>query len=158
MKLAFVCVALAACTPKPAPQPPAEPWQMTGGLEHGMMNCPSAVDGAHTRLRMTARGVNVIVTSKDPTAAAEITALAEFHARQDRFTEWPAHSGFHGGPGKIGHCPVIHDRTQIVISALEDGVIMHVTALVPEHVQSVQDQTAQRLAALPKWLPRSGRR
>lgn len=147
---------VAACGARAAPPPPPpQPWQMTGAMEHGMMNCPSAVEGARTRLRMTPGGVDVIVTAGDPRARAEIVALAEYHAGfAGELTEWPEHSGRHGGPGTLGHCPIIHDRTAISLSPLADGVTLHVTTGVPEHVKSVQDQTAQRLASLPRWLPR----
>jgi hypothetical protein len=128
---------------------------MTGAMEHGMMNCPSAVEGANTRLRMTANGVDVMVTSSDPRARAEIVALASYHAGFDgELTGWPEHSGFHGGPGTFGHCPIIHDRTTIALSPLTDGVTLHVMTALPEHVKAVQDQTAQRLARMPRWLPR----
>lgn len=122
-----------------------------------MMNCPSAVEGARTRLVRTPGGVDVIVTSEDPDARTEIRALADYHARLDRFTEWPMHSGFHGGPGTYGHCPIIHDRTRITISPVPDGVTLHVVALTPDHVAPVQEQTVQRLASLPSWLPRPAR-
>jgi hypothetical protein len=156
MKRILACSLIAACSSRSAPPPaPPQPWQMTGGLEHAMMNCPSAVEGARTRLARTPSGIDVIVTSPDPDARAEIRALADYHARMDRFTEWPEHSGFHGGPGTFGHCPVIHDRTRITISVVPDGAVLHVVALTPEHIASVQEQTAQRLATLPGWLSRA---
>lgn len=158
MKRVLACSLIAACASRAAPPPaPPQPWQMTGGLEHGMMNCPSAVEGARTRLARTPGGIDVIVTSADADARVEIRALADYHARLDRFTGWPQHSGRHGGPGTFGHCPIIHDRTRITVSPLPDGVVLHVVALAPDHVASVQDQTAQRLAALPSWLARPAR-
>jgi len=159
-KLMLVCAALAACSPRPAappaaPQPPSE---TTGGLEHGMLNCPVAVEGAETLLRMTDDGVDLIITAKDPAAQAEIVKLADFHARQNELSPWPEHTGKHGGPGTIGHCPVLHDGTQISLSPTEGGVILHVDALAPGRVKSVQEQTAERLSSMPKWLPRSAER
>lgn len=122
-----------------------------------MMNCPSAVEGAQTRVVRTPAGVDVFVTAAEPEAEREIRKLAEYHARMDRFTDWPEHSGFHGGPGTLGHCPIIHDRTRITHSLIAGGAALHVTALHPEHVASVQHQTEQRLARLPTWLPRPAR-
>ena len=116
-----------------------------------MMNCPSAVESATTRLRMTSTGVDVMVTSQDPRARIDIVTLASYHARlEGGLTTWPAHSGFHGGPGTVGHCPIVHDRTAISLSPLTDGVTLHVTTDLPEHVTEVQTQTAQRLATLPR--------
>jgi hypothetical protein len=161
MKPVLLCAALAACSSPPAPAPtPAPPQlsQMTGGLEHAMMNCPSAVDGAQTRLRMTATGVDVIVTAADPEARAELAKLAEIHANMDRFTEWPEHTGKHGGPGTIGHCPIVHDGTTITFARFDRGVVLHVTATSTDRVSWLQDQTAQRLATMPAWLPRAARR
>jgi len=158
MKNLLACSVLVACASSPPPPPaPPQPWQMTGGMEHGMMNCPSAVEGAQTRLVQTPTGVDVIVTSADAFAQAEIRTLADYHARMDRYTDWPQHSGFHGGPGLYGHCPIIHDRTRITLSPAPDGVTLHVRAVSPDHVASVQEQTAQRLVALPSWLPRPAR-
>jgi hypothetical protein len=148
---------LAACSPRSAPLPPQQPWQMTGGLEHAMMNCPSAVEGARTRLVRTPDGIDVIVTSADADARVEIRRLADYHARMDTLTERPEHSGFHGGPGTFGHCPIIHDRTRITISQVPDGVVLHVIALTSDDVAPVQEQTAQRLSSLPSWLPRRAR-
>jgi len=160
MRFALACAAMAACssTPPPAPAAPRQPSQTTGGLEHGMMNCPSAVEGAQTSLRMTASGVDVIVTASDPGAQVEIVKLADFHSRQDQFTDWPEHTGKHGGPGTIGHCPIIHDGTRISLSPMVRGVVVHVTALEPGRVKSVQDQTTERLASMPGWLPRAAQR
>jgi hypothetical protein len=167
IKPVLLSAALAACSSPPGPGPAPAPWparappqpsQMTGGLEHGMMNCPSAVDGAQTRLRMTATGVDVIVTAADPETRAELAKLAEIHASMDRFTEWPEHTGKHGGPGTIGHCPIIHDGTTVSFARFDRGVVLHVTATSTDRVSWLQDQTAQRLASMPTWLPRAARR
>jgi hypothetical protein len=159
-KMIMLACVLAACSSRPAPQPeaPRQPSQRTGGLEHGMMNCPSAVEGARTRLRMTPDGVDVIVTAGDPGAQVEIVKLADFHARQDRFSEWPEHTGFHGGPGTIGHCPIVHDGTRVSLSPMLRGVVVHVTALTPDRVKAVQNETTERLASMPSWLPRAAQR
>jgi hypothetical protein len=155
MKSLFACSVIATCaSPQAPPHAPPQPRQMTGEMEHAMMNCPSAVEGAQTRVVQTPGGVDVIVTSAEAAAQVEIRALADYHARMDRFTDWPSHSGFHGGPGTSGHCPIIHDRTRITLSPVPDGVTLHVRAMSPDHVASVQEQTAQRLATLPGWLPR----
>jgi hypothetical protein len=154
MRSVIATVAVVACgsrTPSPAP---IQPWQMTGGLEHAMMNCPSAVAGAATRFELTPTGIDLIVTAADRSARDEIIELAAYHARLGGGpTEWPEHSGHHGGPGTVGHCPVIHDRTMIALSPRPDGVTLHVTTTLPGHVKDVQDATVNRLERLPRWLP-----
>ena len=168
-QIVLVFATLAACSSRQASPPvspvspvsssrPQEPSQTTGGLEHAMMNCPSAVDGADTRLRMTERGVDIFVRSQDPDARAEIVRLAGLHARMDRLTGWPEHTGKHGGPGEIGHCPIIHKNTQITVETADDGVVLHVIATTPDRVKRVQEQTVLRLASMPRWLPRAASR
>lgn len=156
MRKLLLCAALAACSSTPAPRPamPQQPIQQTGGLEHGMMNCPSAVQGAETKLRMTDHGVDLIVTAADPGANVEIVKLANFHAHQDVLTDWPEHSGKHGGPATIGHCPIVHDGTRITLSPTLRGVVMHVAALAPDRIRSVQLETAERLSSMPRSVPR----
>lgn len=162
VKQLLACAALAGCAsaPAPAPQPaaPLQPSQMTGALEHGMMNCPSAVADARTVVRDTERGVDVVVTTTDPAARVELIKLAHFHASQDRMSEWPEHTGKHGGPGTIGHCPILHDGTTITLSQTENGVILHVVARSSDRVRWLQEQTAARAASIPTWLPRAAQR
>ena len=159
-KLLFVCAVLAGCSSRPAPQPaaPKQAAPMSGELEHGMANCPSAVDGAETHLTNTPTGVDVTVTAQNADAQALIVQLAELHTRHEGMGNAPQHTGQHGGPGSIGHCPIIHDGTQISMTSVEGGVVLHVDALAPERVKEVQAQTADRLAAMPKGAPRSASR
>ena len=159
-KVVLVCAALAACTPKQAPAPVAPPQQSraTGAVERGMRNCPAARPGVHTSLRTTDAGIDVFMRAKDSIARAELERLAELHARWDRLGEEPEHSGQHGGPGTSGHCPIIHSGTKIQMSSIQDGVVLHVTALKPSHVKTVQLQTVTRLHTMPKWLDRSAQR
>lgn len=160
MKQLLACAVLAACSSAPSPPPaaPQQPSQRTGGLEHGMMNCPSAVESARTAVRNTERGVDVTVTTTDPAARVELIKLAHFHASQDRMSDWPEHTGKHGGPGSIGHCPILHEGTTITLSGTENGVILHVVARSSDRVRWLQDQTAERAASIPSWLPRSAQR
>lgn len=154
-KLMLVCAVLAACSSKPAPQSPGgaeapKSTAMTGEMEHGMMNCPSAVKGAETAVAMTASGVDITVTAKEPGAQAEIKRLAELHGQQGAMGEAPMHTGLHGGPGAIGHCPVIHEGTQVTIEPVEGGAILHVSAMAPDGAKAVQDRTTERIEALKK--------
>ena len=154
MRSSTLVIALAACASAPPSTPPPAPWQMTGAIEHRMLNCPSSVEFATTRIVRRSDGVNVIITSPDPLARTQILELAAFHAQLAAPTGRSEHSGDHGGPGTIGHCPIIHDGTTVTFTPRPDGVTMHVVTPFPEHVISVQHQTEQRLARMPTLLLR----
>ena len=68
-----LALSIAACTPSAG-------GNMTGGKELGMMNCPSAVKGAVTRVEGTARGVDLAITAVDPDVRREVVTLAKVHA------------------------------------------------------------------------------
>lgn len=144
----------AGCARGASSPPPARPWQMTGGLEHAMMNCPSAVTGATTRVERTPDGVDVIVVAAEAGDREYVRELAEYHAHLGApSTDRGEHSGFHGGPGRIGHCPIIHYRTQVTYSSISEGAIIHVKARSPMEVEQLQQETEQRARSLPRWLP-----
>ena len=149
-QLLLACAALAACSSRHVSPPAAAPApsQPTGKLEHRMQNCPSAVEGADTRLRMTERGVDIFVRAKDANARAEIAKLAELHTRQD----------LPGGPGVSRHCLIVHHHTQITMEPVDDGVVLHVNATEPSRVKALQEQTVVRLASMPQAYPRSAAR
>lgn len=145
-QLLLACAALAACSSHHV-QPPAAPLesaQPAGKPEHRMQNCPSAVEGADTRLRMTERGVDVYVRAKEAHARAEIAKLADLHTRQHL-------------PGR-GHCPIVHKNTQITMEPVDDGVVLHVNATEPRRVKSVQEQTVVSLALMQQANRRSASR
>lgn len=119
-----------------------------GELERGMANCPSAVAGANTELVMTEIGVDLIITAHDPETRRELRARAERHVRMGDPAGLPEHSGLHGGPGWMGHCPIIHDATTVTSTHTKTGVIVHVRALVPSKVKALQEETRARVAGL----------
>jgi hypothetical protein len=155
MRLTLTLIAITACAGSTATSPnhgnttPAtHEARQTGELERGMANCPSAVPGAVTELAMTSDGVDVIIAAEDPAARQQIVSLAERHMRMGGPAGLPEHSGLHGGPGSIGHCPIIHDATRITTTRTVQGVIIHVRALVPGNVKALQDETRSRVAGL----------
>jgi hypothetical protein len=83
---------------------------------------------------MTADGVDVIVTTEDPRARIEIVKLAGVHARS-------------GNPGPNDDCPVVHDDTRITLAPFTNGVVLHLQALTPDRIQTVQARASRRLAA-----------
>jgi hypothetical protein len=123
---------------------------MTGKKEHGMLNCPSAVDGARTELARTADGVELTVTARDPDSAKEIVTLARSHAAmQEPDPDKPQHGGQHGGPGEIGYCPIVHHgNTLVTFDEVPGGARIQVVAGSPAEVAALQEETAERVAAL----------
>lgn len=130
----------------PIPNPTSE--SRRGELERGMANCPSAVAGARTELVMTETGVDLVITADDPDARRQILALAERHMRMGDPAGLPEHSGLHGGPGTMGYCPIIHHATTITVTRTQEGVIVHVRALVPSKLKALQEETQSRVAGL----------
>jgi hypothetical protein len=153
VRIAMVLL-LAACETNPQPssrasrQPAAE---LTGHLPRHMANCPSAVPTAHTIALPTANGVDVIITSDDARARAQILARTELQRGMgEPLIFLPQHTGTHAGPGTMGRCPIIHNGTDVEFAATAGGVIVHVTARDRTQVEQLQRATAARLAAL-QW-------
>jgi hypothetical protein len=147
-----LALSIAACTPSAG-------GNMTGGKELGMLRCPSAVEGAVTRLDGTARGVDLTITAVDPEARREVVTLAQVHAAMRAPNlEKPIHEGEHGGPGTIGHCPVIHVGTNVTYEEIAGGALIHVVAVDPADVPRVQQLAVERAAALREDRPPLGGR
>lgn len=116
-----------------------------------MRNCPSAVAFATTVATPTFDGINLTITSTNPDARSQIIKLAERQSGQrDTLPFMPAHSGLHGGPGTIGHCPIIHAGTTVSYTQIPDGVRIHVMAHAPGEVQLLQRATEARVDALAR--------
>lgn len=153
MKLAlFTLVAVAACSGDPADEDtetsPTD--RLTGERPAHMRNCPSAVTGATTRATPTTDGVDVEITALDPAASKRIAELARLHAEMPaQLLFAPYHSGWHGGPGTIGFCPIIHEGTTISAQAVANGARVHVSARSPYAIKMLQAETQKRIRALP---------
>lgn len=144
-RFSWLVVIAAACAHKP---PPSE--SQTGAREHGMANCPNAVRGSNSSLGMTSDGVDVTVTSLIPEVVAEIRSLAERHTRFGMPGDALQHTGFHGGPGGEGYCPIIHTNTIVSFDALPDGAVIHIRAMDSRQIPEVQREVRDRLAAMTK--------
>jgi hypothetical protein len=139
MRTFLLACLLAACGPS-----------MSGEKERGMMNCPSAVDGAKTSSARTDDGVDLTITADDAVARREIRMLARMHAAmREPNPEKAQHTGQHGGPGTIGHCPIVHGDTVVTFDEIQHGVTIHVTASSRADVAALQRTTEMRVAGLP---------
>lgn len=150
--LPLILAPMAACKSNERQAPPpsdlAGP-NMSGKVERGMANCPSAVPGAVTKIALTADGVDVTVTAPDPQAQRKIVTLADFHARTPgSLAPWP-HSGLRSGGSHIGHCPILHEHTTITAAAVPGGVRLQLRADAPSRVKELQDIISARVARLP---------
>lgn len=112
-----------------------------------MSNCPSAVVGAITNMREVGDGLVLDVTADDPAAAEQILSRAQIHATMGApiATETP-HTGRHGGPGGVGHCPVIHLGTTVTVEEILGGARITVLATDPATAPDLRKQTRERLA------------
>lgn len=117
-----------------------------------MANCPSALASAVTHVSDIPEGVAVAVTVSDPESHRRLLALADRHARIGDAEGMPQHSGLHGGPGDIGHCPIIHFGTQVTFSQIPRGVRFYVRALGGVDVVALRGETRVRVANLPRWV------
>ncbi len=124
---------------------------MTGRRERKMANCPSAVQGARTQVTPTPDGVAVTVTADSPDAQHRIYALAEIHARLDTTALGYEHTGWRGSTGRIGYCPIIHERTTVTATAIPRGARIDVKASSPDEVRALQQATMQRAQRLPRF-------
>jgi hypothetical protein len=146
MRSILAILVTAACSSTPShPTHPAP----IGQLEQGMRNCPSAVDGAVTKLRNQIGGVDLIITADAPVAQRRILELARLHARLgDPDGSAMEHTGRHGGPGDIGHCPVVHAATTVSVTPLPNGATIHIRALLAGDVRHLQTVISDRVARL----------
>jgi TusA-related sulfurtransferase len=155
MKVVLAMLLVAACArdennnQSGSPSEPAPAATLTGKLPRKMRNCPSAVPGTTTRAIDTSKGVDLEVTNDDPAARREIVARAELQSTQTG-PRWfmPAHSGMHGGPGTIGHCPVMHANTDVTYDQMAGGVRIHILARDKVQIPVLQQAVHARTQAL----------
>jgi len=138
---------LAGCAPSsPRPAAPAPP---QGELEHNMRNCPSSLAGSSTRATNTEAGVDLEITAADPAVQQKIVELATMHEKMgDPDGSAMEHTGLHGGPGVIGHCPIIHAATIVSVTRIGNGAMVHLRAVAPDGVAKLQAGVAERVAGL----------
>ena len=148
---AILLMLLVACTSQDQPDQDAPPAAavLSGRLQRHMANCPSAVPTAETQPIRTRRGIDLAITSRDPVAQRAIVAAADVQVRlRERRWFMLPHTGLHGGPGTVGHCPVIHANTWVNAEPIAGGVLIHVIARDPKAVQNLQSATLSRIEDL----------
>lgn len=143
--LVVIAVTLAACRAAPPPPPPSGP---VGHMEHQMGNCPSAVDGAVTSMATISGGVQLDITAEDLNAAREIVARARHASDGAPDPAALPHTGEHGGPGDVGHCPIVHNGTTVTVTEIGGGVRVVVMADDPAKLDALIAETRERL----QWL------
>src|SRR5512135_326453 len=158
MRTALLLLALVACSNREDTESRVQhrPRAMlTGTRPQRMRNCPSAVPSATTTATETVGGIDLVITSPDPNARAQIAELTRRQATLHN-PRWffPQHSALHGGPGAQGFCPVIHANTTVTWEPIGEGVRIHVSARGTEQVTALQRATEARVRAL-KMLPAS---
>ena len=141
----------------PAPSQPGPltpPGNMSGGKEHAMANCPSSVAGAHTAMNFTDDGIELVVSGSTPAARQEIQRRAHLHASLAAPSGRGQHSGRHGGPGRIGYCPIIHDgRTIVTASDTTRGARIRMRTEGDNAISELQEIVALRVSGLAPVLP-----
>jgi hypothetical protein len=154
--------AAAPAAPAAAPTPPAPtgpqttpPGNMSGGKEHAMSNCPSAVPGARTSMVFTDDGIALSISATTAEAQKEIRRRAHLHASMSAPSGRGLHSGGHGGPGRIGYCPIIHDgRTVVTAIDTRTGAMVRMRADGNDDaVAELQELVALRVSGLPPVMP-----
>jgi hypothetical protein len=152
MKVVLTMLLVAACAGNDSPPTQDQPQPaatMTGKLPRKMRNCPSAVEGVKTRATPTSKGIDLEITSDDPAAVREVVSRAELQTTlHGPYWFVPAHTGMHGGPGDIGHCPVIHANTDITYNQFGNGVRVHILARDKSQIPALQQAVQARTQAL----------
>lgn len=120
-----------------------------------MANCPSAVPDTVTNVVDAPDGVFISVTAAADSARERIYSLARVHAYiNGPDGAAPEHSGLHGGPADIGHCPIIHVATAVSFKNIPGGVQFYVRALDKRDVTQLRVDTRARANHVPSWLAR----
>lgn len=143
---------LFACSkaaPPPATKGSAEvASSLDGKREHGMLNCPSGVEGSNTQMQMSPKDVMLTITASDVSAQRKIVTLAHAHERTGDPHGGLINNGTHGGPGTMGFCPIIHADTTVNVEEVSGGVIVHVRPNDPTQLETLRTAIAARVKAL----------
>jgi hypothetical protein len=112
-----------------------------------MAHCPSAVEGADTKVTDTKDGVSVVVTAKADGATKQIRDRAKQLADVSR--KAPAavkHDGSGTGGGSLGRCPVVVRDTVVDTKDVAGGSQITVKAKKAESVTTIQKESKDRAA------------
>jgi TusA-related sulfurtransferase len=108
-----------------------------------MSHCPSAVDGAKTKVADAKDGVTVTVTAAAADATKEIRDRAKHVAQVAKDApKATTHDGEGHGGGGLGRCPVVLANTTIDEKDVEGGVVFTVKAKTAGDANSLR-QTAK---------------
>lgn len=144
---------MAACPkdePEPAPAPVPQGPNLSGQMPRRMVNCPSAVPGAVTKVELTPGGVDVTVTAPGRSdAERRVVELAQFHERAPKALRPVPHAGLRGGGSRIGFCPTVHEGARMTTATVPGGVRVELRAHAPDRVKELQDAVTARAARLP---------
>ncbi|HEY6034459.1 MAG TPA: hypothetical protein VIV58_09380 [Kofleriaceae bacterium] len=150
--LAAIMMCVVGCSSKSEPPPPAKAPPVTSALDgkraHGMLNCPSGVEGSATKMKMTAADVVLTITAPEVNAQHKIVTLAHAQERAGNPHGGLINNGEHGGPGSSGFCPIIHADTVISVEEISGGVIVHVRPSDPAQLQALGTAIAARVDAI----------
>jgi TusA-related sulfurtransferase len=124
-----------------------------------MSHCPSAVEGASTKVKTTKDGVSVTVTASVADATNAIRErtkhLVDISKAPDGGAAAMSHTGEGGGGGGIGRCPVVLKDTTIVAKDVAGGSQVDVKAKTAADIPKLQEETKERAAKfqLPSGAP-----
>jgi len=137
----------------------------TGGgakeMVNKMMHCPSAVDGATTKVETGKESVVVTITASDPAKVAEVQKRAEHLAGLTSAGAAPElkHSGQGTGGGALGKCPVVMRDVTLKVEKQKDGAKVSVTpknAAALSELGRISKDRADALAAAAKAAGEEG--
>jgi len=123
---------------------------MTGKQERKMVNCPSTVPTAKTRVTNRKDGVALTVTGADAAAVKEIQRRASWQAN---VATQPArgaieHTGGGTGGGQLGFCPGMEQGSIMTVDNLSNGARIDVRARSGADVARLRQSTRDRLGRL----------
>ena len=115
-----------------------------------MMHCPSAVDGAATKVEGGKESVVVTITAGDPAKVAEIQKRAKHLASLAAPSATPEnkHTGQGTGGGALGKCPVVMRDVTLKVEDQKDGAKVTVTPKNPATLSELAKISKDRAEAL----------
>ncbi|MGH7282441.1 MAG: hypothetical protein ACRELY_13015 [Polyangiaceae bacterium] len=113
-----------------------------------MSHCPSAADGAITKVADAPSGVTLTITGNPDAVTTDIRARVKhlLDAAKD-----PAPTGTHDGSGNggggLGRCPIVLTDTKVAAKDVAGGSQVTVTATKPNGVDGLRRETRDRIAS-----------
>jgi len=110
-------------------------------------NCPTAVEGATTKIAYTDTDVQITIMAADRTALDEVLKRARhLEEVQGIGAEKIEHSG-RGTGGGAGKCPVVMKDTKIRVAAAADRVVLMVSPMSEAGFEALKTETSRRQEA-----------